>query len=83
MSSSIHSVSANAHLTRTTGLQEKGKKKVIRKKKKKDDRVNHRVFGNGTVLAVYRENDNDKIDIQFDKVGKKTLLVTYAKLERI
>lgn len=83
MSSSIHSVSANAHLTRTTGLQEKGKKKVIRSEWKKDDRVNHRVFGNGTVLAVYRENDNDKIDIQFDKVGKKTLLVTYAKLERI
>lgn len=83
MSSSIRSVSANAHLTRTTGLQEKGKKKVIRSEWKKDDRVNHRVFGNGTVLAVYRENDNDKIDIQFDKVGKKTLLVTYAKLERI
>ena len=83
MSSSIHSVSANAHLTRTTGLQEKGKKKVIRSEWKKDDRINHRVFGNGTVLAVYRENDNDKIDIQFDKVGKKTLLVTYAKLERI
>ncbi len=83
MSSSIHSVSANVHLTRTTGLQEKGKKKVIRSEWKKDDRVNHRVFGNGTVLAVYRENDNDKIDIQFDKVGKKTLLVTYAKLERI
>ena len=29
------------------------------------------------------KNDNDKIDIQFDGPGKKTLLMTYAKLERI
>jgi hypothetical protein len=35
------------------------------------------------VLEIYRENDNDKIDILFDGVGKKTLLVTYAKLERL
>ena len=37
----------------------------------------------GTVQRVYRENDNDKIDILFDKNGKKTLLLTYAKLEKI
>ncbi len=32
-------------------------------------RVFHKVFGAGTVLSVYNENDNDKIDILFDKVG--------------
>lgn len=48
----------------------------------KGDRVIHRVFGKGTVLAVYNENDNDKIDILFDGPGKKTLLLTYAKLEK-
>lgn len=47
------------------------------------DRVKHRVFGAGTVQRVYRENDNDKIDILFDGPGKKTLLLTYAKLEKI
>ncbi|MCQ2342522.1 MAG: UvrD-helicase domain-containing protein [Paludibacteraceae bacterium] len=47
------------------------------------DRVSHRVFGNGTVQRVYNENDNDKIDILFDGPGKKTLLLTYAKLEKI
>ncbi|MCQ2348725.1 MAG: UvrD-helicase domain-containing protein [Paludibacteraceae bacterium] len=47
------------------------------------DRVVHRVFGKGTVQQVYRENDNDKIDILFDGPGKKTLLLTYAKLEKI
>lgn len=46
-------------------------------------RVRHRVFGIGTVLQVYRDNDNDKIDILFDDQGKKTLLLTYAKLEKL
>ena len=73
----------HAHLTPTTGAKEKSKKKTIRSEWQKDDRVLHRVFGAGRVLEVYRENDNDKIDILFDQVGKKTLLVTYAKLERI
>lgn len=72
-----------SHLTPTTGAKEKSKRKTIRSEWAKDDRVMHRVFGAGTVLDVYRENDNDKIDIQFDAVGKKTLLVTYAKLERL
>lgn len=47
------------------------------------DRVHHRVFGDGTVEQVYRENDNDKIDILFDGPGHKTLLLIYAKLEKI
>jgi len=46
-------------------------------------RVSHRVFGAGTVQRVYRENDNDKIDILFDQTGRKTLLLTYAKLQKI
>ena len=74
---------SHSRLTPTTGAKEKSKKKAIRSEWQKDDRVLHRVFGAGTVLDVYRENDNDKIDILFDQVGKKTLLVTYAKLERI
>lgn len=72
----------SARLTPTTGAKEKSQKKAMRSEWAKDDRVNHRVFGKGTVLEVYRENDNEKIDILFDQVGKKTLLLTYAKLER-
>lgn len=74
---------APQNLRRTTGALEKTAKKSIRSEWKKDDRINHRTFGDGTVLEVYRENENDKIDIQFDNVGKKTLLLTYAKLTRI
>lgn len=49
------------------------------------DRVTHRVFGEGTVVRVYRDEatENDKIEIAFDKQGTKTLLLTHAKLERI
>ena len=45
-------------------------------------RVAHKVFGVGTVLATYHDDStgNDKIDIQFDTQGKKTLLLTFAKL---
>ena len=50
-----------------------------------DDKVSHRVFGTGTVLRVYHDDatNNDKIDILFDEKGQKTLLLTYAKLEKI
>lgn len=52
---------------------------------KEGDRVAHRVFGEGTVMRVYRDEvtENDKIEINFDKQGTKTLLLTHAKLERI
>ena len=52
---------------------------------KAGERVTHRVFGEGTVVRVYRDEvtENDKIEIHFDKQGTKTLLLTHAKLERI
>jgi hypothetical protein len=43
------------------------------------------VFGEGTVVRVYRDEvtENDKIEINFDTQGTKTLLLTHAKLEKI
>ena len=70
-------------ISRKAGTSTTKTRKEVRSEWKKNDRVNHKVFGDGLVLDVYRENDNDKIDIQFDDVGKKTLLLTYAKLTRI
>ena len=51
---------------------------------KAGDRVAHRVFGEGTVVRLYRDEvtENDKIEILFDTQGTKTLLLTHAKLER-
>ena len=52
---------------------------------KEGERVMHRVFGEGTVIRVYRDEvtENDKIEINFDTQGTKTLLLTHAKLEKI
>ncbi len=52
---------------------------------KTGDRVTHRVFGEGTVVRVYRDEvtENDKIEIKFDNQGTKTLLLTHARLEKI
>ena len=52
---------------------------------KSGDRVAHRVFGQGTVVRVYRDEvtENDKIEINFDTQGTKTLLLTHAKLESV
>ena len=52
---------------------------------KTGDRVSHRVFGNGSVQRVYHDSvtENDKIEISFDGVGTKTLLLSHAKLERL
>ena len=49
------------------------------------DRVHHSAFGNGVVSRVYHDEatGNDKIEITFESLGTKTLLLSYAKLERI
>ena len=83
--SNVSSLSSNTKLksvSKQVGGNTSKTRKEVRSEWKKQDRVVHKVFGAGTVLDVYHENDNDKIDIQFDNVGKKTLLLTYAKLTR-
>lgn len=67
----------------TTGLQPKTTvQDSVSTEWKQGDRVNHKVFGQGTVQRIYRENDNEKIEIEFDTKGTKTLLLAYAKLDR-
>lgn len=72
-----------ANLKPTTGVQPKGEQRATVSEWKSGDRIDHRVFGQGTIVRVYRENDNDKIEIAFDTKGTKTLLLAYAKLTRI
>jgi DNA helicase-2/ATP-dependent DNA helicase PcrA len=85
VASSSSSLSASGKLksvSKQVGSSTAKTRKEVRSEWRKQDRVVHKVFGAGLVLDVYHENDNDKIDIQFDNVGKKTLLLTYAKLTR-
>ena len=81
-SSSLSSSSKLKSVSKQVGGNTSKTRREVRSEWKKQDRVVHKVFGAGLVLDVYHENDNDKIDIQFDAVGKKTLLLTYAKLTR-
>jgi DNA helicase-2/ATP-dependent DNA helicase PcrA len=52
---------------------------------KAGDRVAHPAFGAGTVVRIFvnEETGNEKIEINFDSNGTKTLLLAFAKLERI
>ena len=81
-SSSLSASGKLKSVSKLVGSSTTKTRKEVRSEWKKQDRVVHKVFGAGIVLDVYHENDNDKIDIQFDNVGTKTLLLTYAKLTR-
>ncbi len=67
----------------TTGSKPKGTQQTVASEWHEGDRIDHKVFGQGTVKRVYMENDNEKIEIEFDTKGMKTLLLAYAKLNRI
>ena len=67
----------------TTGSKPKGTQQTVASEWQPGDRIDHKVFGQGTVKRVYMENDNEKIEIEFDTKGMKTLLLAYAKLNRI
>jgi DNA helicase-2/ATP-dependent DNA helicase PcrA len=44
-------------------------------------RVHHRRFGRGVVDRTFRDGSHDKVVVNFDKYGEKTLLITFAKLD--
>jgi DNA helicase-2/ATP-dependent DNA helicase PcrA len=46
-------------------------------------RVRHPIFGEGTVIAVRGAGQAQKLDIRFDRVGVKTVLVRFANLEAV
>lgn len=60
-------------------------RQVIREKKpmktyKKGERVKHTIFGNGTILNASKVGSDTLYEIQFDQVGIKKIMGTYAKL---
>lgn len=46
-------------------------------------RIEHNRFGIGTVAEISGEDDNCKIAVEFDNVGRKQLLLKFAKFTRI
>ena len=47
------------------------------------DRVIHRLFGRGVVLNIVDDNGVQTAVVMFDQVGKKTLDLGFARLEKI
>ncbi|MEA3405826.1 MAG: DNA helicase II [Pseudomonadota bacterium] len=46
------------------------------------DRVFHQKFGEGMVLSIQGSGDHASVNINFDEVGSKWLVMAYAKLEK-
>jgi DNA helicase-2/ATP-dependent DNA helicase PcrA len=47
------------------------------------DRVKHYMFGEGTVVSVREMGADVLYEVNFDTVGNKKLMATYAKLKKI
>ena len=47
------------------------------------DRVRHDRFGEGLVVAIEGEGSNLKATVGFDNLGRKQLLLKFAKLSKI
>jgi DNA helicase-2/ATP-dependent DNA helicase PcrA len=47
------------------------------------ERVRHKMFGDGLVLAIQGTGDDTNIMVNFNKVGMKKLKLAYAGLERV
>ncbi|MFV0497937.1 MAG: ATP-dependent helicase [Candidatus Fimivivens sp.] len=49
----------------------------------KGDRVLHRVFGDGTVIAVTPMGGDHMLEVRFGKVGVKKIMATFARLQKL
>ncbi len=47
------------------------------------DRIRHNVFGEGVITAIEGQGDNTRLKVQFSVMGLKTLLLKFAKLEKL
>ncbi len=50
---------------------------------KPGDNVKHLQFGNGKILSLSGFGQNQKADVFFESVGKKSMLLKFAKLEKL
>ncbi|MBN1284709.1 MAG: UvrD-helicase domain-containing protein [Anaerolineae bacterium] len=58
-------------------------KNAGRPKFKTGQRVRHAKFGVGTVIASKVMGNDEKVSVNFDKVGRKDLMASFAKLEAL
>jgi DNA helicase-2/ATP-dependent DNA helicase PcrA len=47
------------------------------------DRVRHIKFGEGTVMELVQGGKDYEVTVEFDRVGKKKMFASFAKLKRL
>lgn len=47
------------------------------------DKVMHKVFGVGMILSAQRMGNDTMLEVAFDKVGTKTLMANFCKMEKL
>ena len=47
------------------------------------DKVIHKVFGVGMIISAQRMGNDTMLEVSFDKVGTKTLMANFCKMEKI
>lgn len=47
------------------------------------ERIRHERFGSGTIVGIEGSGENTKATVEFENVGKKQLLLKYAKFQKI
>ena len=62
-------------------LKKKTTSEVDLSKYEEGQRIYHKKFGEGTIIKLEPEDDDIKVDIQFDKAGHKRLMAKFAGLE--
>ena len=66
---------------KNTGTENVVPKRVKASVYEKGMRVNHKIFGQGTVTDVLAMTSDTMLTVVFDSVGQKKLMANYAKLE--
>ncbi len=66
-----------AESTSRTSVQTKGINLSV------NDRIEHRTFGQGVVTKIEGSGENTKATVKFDNVGEKTLLLKFARFNKV
>jgi DNA helicase-2/ATP-dependent DNA helicase PcrA len=69
--------------SKSRGLKKSGTGQSDSEDYSEGDLIEHKIWGGGEVLKVKRLNDDIEIDVVFDKVGLKHLLVSFAPIKKI
>lgn len=77
----VQSTSLQQQLARNKSLLNSGTKAVVAYSA--GERVQHNIFGEGTILSARPMANDTMLEIAFEKVGTKKIMANYAKLKKL